>query len=117
MPSRTTTTAACRTILRPRFTVRTGDPVRIEPGRVMICPTRPSQRVQIVDLSRAGTDAEVILEVILGMGPPPGRHLARYRPLGNWSATHSTPATGPSGTSHQSKRRPGPMGPPGAPAH
>jgi hypothetical protein len=69
-PSRTTTTAAGRTILRPRFTVRTGDPVRIEPGRVLICPTRPSQRVQIADLPRAGTDAQVVLEVIQGMGTP-----------------------------------------------
>ena len=75
-PSRTTTTAAGRTILRPRFTVRTGDPVRIEPGRVLICPTRPSQRVQIADLPRVGTDVEVVLEVIHGMGtvakPKPG---------------------------------------------
>jgi hypothetical protein len=70
MPSRTTTTTAGRTILRPRFTVRTGDPVRIEPGRVMICPMRPSQRVQIADLPRSGTDAEVVLEVIQGMGTP-----------------------------------------------
>ncbi len=74
-PSRTTTTTAGRTILRPRFTVHTDDPVRIEPGRVLICPTRPSQRVQIADLPRAGTDAEVVLEVIQGMGTP-----ARPRP-------------------------------------
>ena len=33
-PSRTIITAAGRPVLRPRFTVRTGDPVRLEPGRV-----------------------------------------------------------------------------------
>jgi hypothetical protein len=61
--------------------VRTDDPVRIEPGRVLICPTRPSQRVQIADLARAGADAEVVLEVIRGMGtrarPRPGAVPAR----------------------------------------
>ena len=69
-PSRTIITAAGRTVLRPRFTVRTGDPVRLEPGRVLICPARPRQRVQIADLTRTATDADVVLEVIQGMGTP-----------------------------------------------
>jgi len=81
-PSRTTTTAAGRTILRPRFTVRTDDPVRIEAGRVLICPTRPSQRIQIADLPRAGTDAEVVLEVTQGMGTPARPKPGAVPPLG-----------------------------------
>ena len=50
--------AAGRTVLRPRFTVRTSDPLRIEPGRMLICPARPSQRVQIADLTHADTETE-----------------------------------------------------------
>ena len=53
--SRTDISAAGRTVLRPRFTVRTSDPLRIEPGRILICPARPSQRVQITGLTHAGS--------------------------------------------------------------
>jgi len=81
-PSRTTTTTADRTILRPRFTVRTGDPVRIEPGRVLICPARPSQRVQIADLPRTSTDVDVVLEVIQGMGTPGKPKAGAVPPIG-----------------------------------
>ncbi len=69
-PSRTVTTTAGRTVLRPRFTVRTRDPVRIEPGRVLISPARPAQRVQVKGLARATIDADVVLEVTHGMGTP-----------------------------------------------
>ena len=69
-PSRTIITAAGRPVLRPRFTVRTGDPVRLEPGRVLICPAHHRQRVQITDLTRTATDADVVLEVVQGMGTP-----------------------------------------------
>jgi len=70
-PARTTTSAMGRTILRPRFTVRTPDLVRIEPGRTLICPARPGQRVQITELARGGEDATiVVLEVTQGMGTP-----------------------------------------------
>ena len=69
-PSRTIITAAGRPVLRPRFTVRTGDPVRLEPGRVMICPARPRQRVQITGLTHTATDADVVVEVVQGMGTP-----------------------------------------------
>jgi hypothetical protein len=69
-PTRTDTSAAGRTVLRPRFTVRTSDPLRIEPGRMLICPGRPSQRVRIAELVHADTETEVVLEVIQGMGTP-----------------------------------------------
>jgi hypothetical protein len=69
-PARTIITAAGRSVLRPRFTVRTGDPVRIEPGRVLICPARPRQRVRLAALTRTAADAGVVLEVIQGMGTP-----------------------------------------------
>jgi hypothetical protein len=68
--ARTIISAAGRAILRPRFTVRTGDPVRIEPGRILICPARPRQRVQIAALTRTAADADIVLEVIQGMGTP-----------------------------------------------
>lgn len=69
-PSRTVTTAAGRTVLRPRFTVHTGDPVRLEPGRVLVSPARPAQRAQVTRLVRTTTDADVILQVTQGMGTP-----------------------------------------------
>jgi hypothetical protein len=69
-PIRTHISAVGRTVLRPRFTVRTSDPVRIEPGRMLICPGRPSQRVRIAELIRVGTETDVVLEVNQGMGTP-----------------------------------------------
>jgi hypothetical protein len=70
-PARTTTSAKNRTILRPRFTVRTPDPVRIEAGRALTCPARPGQRVKITGLARDGEDTTiVVLEVTQGMGTP-----------------------------------------------
>jgi len=75
-PSRTIITAAGRPVLRPRFTVRTGDPVRLEPGRVLVCPAHHRQRVQIADLTRTAAEADIVLEVVQGMGtlrrPTPG---------------------------------------------
>jgi hypothetical protein len=69
-PSRTITTAAGRLVLRPRFTILTGDPVRIEPGRVLISPARPRQRAQVARLARTAIGANVVLEVTQGMGTP-----------------------------------------------
>ena len=69
-PARTDISAAGRTVLRPRFTVHSSDPLRIETGRMLICPARPSQRVRIVELVRADTEMEVVLEVTQGMGTP-----------------------------------------------
>ena len=88
-PARTTTSAKGRTILRPRFTVGTPDLVRIEPGRTLICPARPGQRVQIIELSRDGEDATiVVLEVTQGMGTP-RKAESRGRP-GHRRADHYT---------------------------
>ncbi len=81
-PSRTDATTAGRTILRPRFTVRTDDPVRIEPGRVLICPARPIQKVKIAELPRVDTDADVVLEVIQGMGTPGKPKAGAVPPIG-----------------------------------
>jgi hypothetical protein len=69
-PDRTDMTAAGRTVLRPRFTIRTSDPVRLEPGRMLISPARPRQKVQIAALARTPAGADLVLEVTQGMGTP-----------------------------------------------
>jgi hypothetical protein len=69
-PARTCTTRAGRTVLRPRFTIRTGDPVRLEPGRTLISPARPRQRVQIAAVARAPAGTNIVLDVTQGMGTP-----------------------------------------------
>lgn len=70
-PTRMATSATGRVILRPRFTVRTPDLVRIELGRTLICPARPGQRVKIIEIVPNGEDpATVVLEVTQGMGTP-----------------------------------------------
>jgi hypothetical protein len=69
-PSRTGASATGRVILRPRFTIRTPDLVRIETGRLLICPARPAQRVRITELARDGEGATIVLEVTNGMGTP-----------------------------------------------
>jgi hypothetical protein len=69
-PTRTDISPAGRTVLRPRFTVRTSDPLRIEPGRMLICPARPRERIQIAELVRGDTETDAVLEVTQGMGTP-----------------------------------------------
>ena len=69
-PDRTDVTAAGKMVLRPRFTVRTIDPVRLEPGRMLISPARPRQKVQIRALARTPASTDVILDVTQGMGTP-----------------------------------------------
>ena len=49
---------------------------------MLICPTRPSQRIKIADLPRTGIDAEVVLEVIQGMGTPAKPKPGAVPPLG-----------------------------------
>jgi hypothetical protein len=66
--SRTTTSATGRTVLRPRFTVRTADPVRIEAERTLACPSRPGHKARIAAVARSAESADVILEVVAGMG-------------------------------------------------
>lgn len=69
-PTRTAITPAGRTVLRPRFTIRTSDPVRLEPGRALISPARPRQQVQIAALDRTAASTDIVLEVTHGMGTP-----------------------------------------------
>jgi hypothetical protein len=69
-PSRTTTSGAGRRVLRPRFTVRTADPVRIEADRDLACPLRPGHKARIVEAARSAESADVVLEVVAGMGTP-----------------------------------------------
>ena len=67
-PGHTEVTAAGNNVLRPRFTVRTVDPVRLEPGRTLISPARPRHRVQITALARTAAGTDVAVEVTQGMG-------------------------------------------------
>jgi hypothetical protein len=81
-PLRTIPSPAGRTLLRPRFTIRTADPVRIEPGRQLICPSRPGQRAQIAGLARAGLDITIIMEITQGMGTPSKPKAGAVPPVG-----------------------------------
>lgn len=59
--------------LRPRFTVRTNDPMRIEPGSQVVRPGRLRDKVRIREVTQAdGADGTwlVALEVTGGMGTP-----------------------------------------------
>jgi hypothetical protein len=57
-----------RELLRPRFTVRTDDPLRIPYKTKLVDPARPKQRVEIVSIVRDGAGSLVELEVVEGMG-------------------------------------------------
>jgi hypothetical protein len=67
-PSRTAASATGRPVLRPRFTVRTADPVRIEAERTLACPSRPGHKARIAAVARSAESADVVLEVVAGMG-------------------------------------------------
>lgn len=67
-PTRTDLTRKGRTVLRPRFTVRTNDPVRIEPGNLLVSPARPKDKAQICDITQEGDAWLVVLKVTGGMG-------------------------------------------------
>jgi hypothetical protein len=81
-PSRTVRSPAGRLMLRPRFTVRTGDPVRIEAERTLVCPARPAQKVTIAEVTRSGESADVTLEVTGGMGTPARPAAGAVPPVG-----------------------------------
>lgn len=51
--TRTETAASGRALLRPRFTVRTRDPVRIEVGTTLVRPERRKDKVRILRITRA----------------------------------------------------------------
>lgn len=70
-PTRTELGDTGRRKLRPRFTVCTNDPVRIEPTRAVVRPERPKDKAWIRDVTAtddgSGTSL-VTLEVTSGMG-------------------------------------------------
>jgi hypothetical protein len=70
-------TSGRRTVLRPRITVETYDPVLAGPGTVLTSPARPAQQARIVAATTpGGQPARVVLELARGMGreltPAPG---------------------------------------------
>jgi hypothetical protein len=61
-------TSGPRRKLRPYVTLRTADPVRLEPGAVVRSAARSSQDARIASVSPAGASVEVTLELLNGMG-------------------------------------------------
>lgn len=74
-PTRIDTTGPRRK-LRPRITVRTDDPVRLDARAKVSSPARPGQEAAVVAVSTVDTGYDVVLELSGGMGrgltPPPG---------------------------------------------
>ncbi|MFI0779278.1 hypothetical protein [Streptomyces sp. NPDC021212] len=54
---------------RPRLTVSTTDPVRMEPGQLLACHTYRNARYKICEVTPADDDTLVELEITAGMGP------------------------------------------------
>jgi len=81
-PSRTARSRAGRRLLRPQFTVRTADPVRIEAERTLVCPARLAQTVTIAGITRSAESADVTLEVTGGMGTPARPTAGAVPPVG-----------------------------------
>lgn len=75
-PERTVATPKGREVLRPLIILRTADPVRIAPGKPLVCPSRPKVKAQIHEIEPDGDTHLVTLEIIGGVGrkktPPPG---------------------------------------------
>ncbi|MDN3354152.1 hypothetical protein [Actinomadura sp. DC4] len=69
-PTRTSASDKGRPMLRPRFTVRTDDPMRIEPGSPVVRPERPKDKVRISSVTQDDDAWLVVLEVTSGMGTP-----------------------------------------------
>ncbi|WP_433079160.1 hypothetical protein ACQP1P_39395 [Dactylosporangium sp. CA-052675] len=66
-------TSGKKAALRPHITVQTDDPVRLEPGALLVSPARLSQQAMVVAVS----SVDVVLELSKGMGrstkqAPPG---------------------------------------------
>ncbi|MER7277418.1 hypothetical protein ABT369_23540 [Dactylosporangium sp. NPDC000244] len=66
-------TSGKKAALRPHITVQTEDPVRLEPGALLVSPARLSQQAMVVSVS----SVDVVLELSKGMGrstkqAPPG---------------------------------------------
>jgi len=101
--------------LRPLVTVVTGDVLRIEPGTVLVSPSRPAQSARVVSVSAvpdtraADARAAVVLELSGGMGraltavpgsvPQVGERLCyttltdSYQPRGSFPDRDDTPWT------------------------
>ncbi|WP_432829509.1 hypothetical protein [Dactylosporangium sp. CA-092794] len=66
-------TSGKKAALRPHITVQTEDPVRLEPGALLVSPARLAQQAMVVSVS----SVDVVLELSKGMGrstkqPAPG---------------------------------------------
>ncbi|MER7005726.1 hypothetical protein ABT297_22145 [Dactylosporangium sp. NPDC000555] len=66
-------TSGKKAALRPHITVQTDDPVRLEPGALLVSPARLAQQAMVVSVS----SVDVVLELSKGMGrstkqPAPG---------------------------------------------
>ncbi|WP_433049634.1 hypothetical protein [Dactylosporangium sp. CS-033363] len=57
-------TSGKKAALRPHITVQTEDPVRLEPGALLVSPARLSQQAMVVSVS----SVDVVLELSKGMG-------------------------------------------------
>jgi len=69
-PDRTEVSPKGRVLLRPRLTVRTEDPVRIEHDQTYVSPERPRQTVRIRQVVDDDSGCLLVLDVISGMGTP-----------------------------------------------
>jgi hypothetical protein len=124
-PARTVLSPAGKRLLRPRFTVRTADPVRIEAEQTLVCPARSAQKVTIAGVTRSAESADVTLEVTGGMGtvarptagavPPVGEQVSYTIDPGYWAPrefpgpdqtpwTHGGPPARPAADADQEPR-------------
>ncbi|WKX68601.1 AAA family ATPase [Streptomyces sp. XD-27] len=55
---------------RPRFTVSTTDPLRLEPGQILACHTHRDARYTVRAITPRDSDTFVDLEITAGMGTP-----------------------------------------------
>jgi hypothetical protein len=94
--------------LRPRITVATGDPLRVEAGDTLRSPDRPGQSALVVSVS-SGRPCDVVLELSGGMGraltptagsvPAVGDRVCyttlydSYQPPGSFPSREDTPWT------------------------
>lgn len=109
-PQRTETSGRNRTVLRPRFTLTTQDPLRLGPGSGLLAsPDMPQgHRAKIIETVINDETSTVTLEVTKGMGTPKkptpgtvpeiGRNLSYtlapdYRPIPKFPPADQTPWT------------------------
>ena len=100
-PSRTVLSGTGRLLLRPTFTVRTADPVRIGTEKTLVCPSYPKLKATIAEVTRSSESADVVLEVVGGMGtvarpaldavPPVGEQVSCTIDPGYWAPRQFPP--------------------------